>query len=92
MDTKEIVIRLLHDDMKYYRMMSAMYKNESIPKEYQLNIMKTVSLVMNTQLSDEWIECYMNYIHEAIDNPTASIELLAEKCYVALQKKELSNG
>ncbi len=91
MEIKEIVIRLLKDDMKYYRMMSVVYKNESIPQEYQLNILKAISLIMSVQLSDEWIDCYMSHIHQAIDNPSASTELLAEKCYAELHQKELSS-
>lgn len=90
MKEDDIIIRLIGEDFKYHRFVSVIYMNETIPKEYELNILKIVSLLMGIEdgnLTDDWIQCYMKYITRAVTRRSISPFLIAEDCYQSLKEK-----
>lgn len=87
MEIKEIIIRLISEDMKYHRLTNALYKNEPIPNEYDMDLLTVVAQLMGIKkglLKDEWIDCYMQKMN--IEYSKVDALSLAEEAYVSLQE------
>lgn len=70
MNNKEIIIRLISADIKYHRLTTFLYKNQTIPIEFDIDLLTIVARTMGISgsLSDKWIDCYMEFINNSINN------------------------
>ncbi|MCF8284509.1 MAG: hypothetical protein K9I48_05990 [Sphingobacteriales bacterium] len=87
---REIIQKLLVQDMKYQRFVDVIYKSNGVPAIYEINLLEIIALMMGFKInciSDKWIDTYMFYIQLALElKDIKEIDFLAE-----LALNDLSN-
>ncbi len=85
---KEIMLRLLVQDMKYQRFINIVYKDHGAPAEYEINLLEIIAFMMgfsSGNISDHWIETYVNYIELSfVTTDPNELEFIAEKACLEL--------
>ncbi len=93
METKEIIIELIKQDMYFNQYLESLRKLGIEIFDYQLELMEVIVKLMQKpeeEITDEWIDMYVTEINKCKDVPIAprgeNLYPLAEKSYRELMK------